>query len=1054
MRVAGWEEGNRVGGKRGQGVVQEEGVSRCQGTGAGLWQGGIVSGGALSFKDLLDDQPIPSSFLHPPPAPSVSSAILPSTPSFQLSTDSSSLRPSSVFRHVHPTHSSTLVGKCTLDHHTPGHPEATTHPSSRCNSLVPFPQDSSQSLSFLEPLVQGTSASEIQQPIVVENEQTEQTLDHLQLFPRQTFASKVRQPLVLGTSPSSFVPLAFTTIPQSQFPSALSGLHHPKPEPEVIKNCQSERGNWSFLDLVNRKEDGDEDETKNKEGKTKEDVKGKDKEVFQYPFDKLASVHKNALRSKNAESASSRIKLQDLPKLTSFYPDIPELTPICSSLKLPHVRTPTSQKSSRQGNPETRSVSPKSSQVTQDSSPNTPKNWLRGHNNNSNNKGYQHHHHQHQQHQQHQLDPISSLIAATTTNTDTSTTTTLRDILDYYNTNTTFLTQPRDLQCPKIKEGTTPPPPEESNSNRASLEYITSQTGWYQDNWSAMVYYANMQYLNQCSSVHGVALDDGVTYMVQWLMDNYETAEGVSLPRSTLYNHYLRHCADNKLDPVNAASFGKLIRSVFLGLRTRRLGTRGNSKYHYYGIRIKPTSPLINVNDDGSPITIRSSSGHLKKSGQQAATQQTAQQTQQTTQQTQQNQGKVTSSGQKNADTHYDSHTQVPAEASPQTLQNQQYLGDVSTAIPQYEEIDYGSSPMPTGVTCAHLDTFTTLYKEHSETILEAVFNLQFTTVEALWKRFWLMNNNNSVSAVSGKSSSSEISDDDEGDLASLLPSSVLQALLRSPPVMGYVRNFDYKFYQNLVDVLIPDVLRSIPSSLTQAIRNFAKSLESWLYNAMLGCPQELVNIKVTAVASLAQTLRRYTSLNHLAQAARAVLQNSTQISQMLADLNRVDFHNVQEQASWVCQCDVGMVDRLEEDFKATLQQQNSLEQWADWLRTVVTRVLRPHEGKADFPKHARQFLLKWSFYSSMVIRDLTLRSAASFGSFHLIRLLYDEYMFYLVEHKVATSLRLTPIAVISQGYNNRGSDPTSYYNGDTVSNHRQDEAILPTFKRLKYETS
>ena len=61
---------------------------------------------------------------------------------------------------------------------------------------------------------------------------------------------------------------------------------------------------------------------------------------------------------------------------------------------------------------------------------------------------------------------------------------------------------------------------------------------------------------------------------VQWLMDNYETAEGVSLPRSTLYNHYLRHCADHKLDPVNAASFGKLIRNVFLGLRTRRLGTR------------------------------------------------------------------------------------------------------------------------------------------------------------------------------------------------------------------------------------------------------------------------------------------------------------------------------------------------------------------------------------------------------------------------------------------------------------------------------------------------
>lgn len=56
-----------------------------------------------------------------------------------------------------------------------------------------------------------------------------------------------------------------------------------------------------------------------------------------------------------------------------------------------------------------------------------------------------------------------------------------------------------------------------------------------------------------------------------------------------------RHCNENKLEPVNAASFGKLIRSVFHGLRTRRLGTRGNSKYHYYGIRIKPDSPLNRV---------------------------------------------------------------------------------------------------------------------------------------------------------------------------------------------------------------------------------------------------------------------------------------------------------------------------------------------------------------------------------------------------------------------------------------------------------------------------
>ncbi len=67
---------------------------------------------------------------------------------------------------------------------------------------------------------------------------------------------------------------------------------------------------------------------------------------------------------------------------------------------------------------------------------------------------------------------------------------------------------------------------------------------------------------------------------VQWLLDNYETAEGVSLPRSTLYCHYLLHCQEQKLEPVNAASFGKLIRSVFMGLRTRRLGTRWEKSGH------------------------------------------------------------------------------------------------------------------------------------------------------------------------------------------------------------------------------------------------------------------------------------------------------------------------------------------------------------------------------------------------------------------------------------------------------------------------------------------
>lgn len=89
------------------------------------------------------------------------------------------------------------------------------------------------------------------------------------------------------------------------------------------------------------------------------------------------------------------------------------------------------------------------------------------------------------------------------------------------------------------------------------------------------------------------------------LQQNYEVAEGVCIPRNTLYLHYVDFCARNAMQPVNAASFGKarlsgaggsarylfhftqIIRQQFPQLTTRRLGTRGQSRYHYYGIAVR-----------------------------------------------------------------------------------------------------------------------------------------------------------------------------------------------------------------------------------------------------------------------------------------------------------------------------------------------------------------------------------------------------------------------------------------------------------------------------------
>ncbi|XP_022071265.1 MHC class II regulatory factor RFX1a isoform X2 [Acanthochromis polyacanthus] len=511
---------------------------------------------------------------------------------------------------------------------------------------------------------------------------------------------------------------------------------------------------------------------------------------------------------------------------------------------------------------------------------------------------------------------------------------------------------------------------------------------------------------------------------VQWLLDNYETAEGVSLPRSTLYCHYLLHCQEQKLEPVNAASFGKLIRSVFMGLRTRRLGTRGNSKYHYYGLRIKAGSSLLRLMEDQQHLAMRqqpfSQKQRLKPVHKVEGM----------------TNGTAAGAGQQQQQQQGSGHVDI----STQVQQYQQFL-DASRALPNFPDIDLQGKSLPEGIELEHIKSFQLLYREHCEAILDVMVNLQFTLVETLWKTFWRFSQSQAGDATLAVHDESE----------KRLPKSCLVLLCKYDPVLRWSRDCDNSLYQTLVEILIPDVLRPIPSALTQAIRNFAKSLESWLTNAMMNIPEEMVRIKVTSANAFAQTLRRYTSLNHLAQAARAVLQNTAQINQMLSDLNRVDFANVQEQASWVCRCEDRVVQRLEQDFKLTLQQQNSLEQWAAWLDGVVSQVLKPYQHSPAFPKAAKLFLLKWSFYSSMVIRDLTLRSAASFGSFHLIRLLYDEYMYYLIEHRVAQAKGETPIAVMGEfaslgrGLNQLDPDKEEEEEEEEESDEEGQELTLPS---------
>ncbi|KAH9515974.1 DNA-binding protein rfx6 [Dermatophagoides farinae] len=93
----------------------------------------------------------------------------------------------------------------------------------------------------------------------------------------------------------------------------------------------------------------------------------------------------------------------------------------------------------------------------------------------------------------------------------------------------------------------------------------------------------------------------------EWLHHTFQFRPGVSISRSLIYETYLIFCQQHNFIPVCKATFGKLVRNRFPGVKSKRLGARGQSKYHYYNINFKENSKingtLLNSNENSKTYT-------------------------------------------------------------------------------------------------------------------------------------------------------------------------------------------------------------------------------------------------------------------------------------------------------------------------------------------------------------------------------------------------------------------------------------------------------------------
>lgn len=94
--------------------------------------------------------------------------------------------------------------------------------------------------------------------------------------------------------------------------------------------------------------------------------------------------------------------------------------------------------------------------------------------------------------------------------------------------------------------------------------------------------------------------------MVKWIKTHYVQRQDSLLPKREVYEDYLKVCRYIGFECTTAPAFGKLVRSAFPGIGSRRLGQRGSSQHYYQNLaRVNPDISILDL--DHSMLTLNAS---------------------------------------------------------------------------------------------------------------------------------------------------------------------------------------------------------------------------------------------------------------------------------------------------------------------------------------------------------------------------------------------------------------------------------------------------------------
>ncbi|KAM5532305.1 hypothetical protein V8D89_014063 [Ganoderma adspersum] len=520
-------------------------------------------------------------------------------------------------------------------------------------------------------------------------------------------------------------------------------------------------------------------------------------------------------------------------------------------------------------------------------------------------------------------------------------------------------------------------------------------------------------------------------FVQAWLTANYSPYPDGNVPRQGLYFSYRRVCDQYGIPHINTATLGKAIRLCFPTIKTRRLGVRGNSKYHYCGIR-----PATSAEAEFLQDYIRKSNNNAAQQAVNAARMPNDQGdggrggSDEDDEDESEGPGSGTaskrnslnlSSGGAKAPIFADEKTptaasllsqaqatQRPTSAFPVQAPIRRHTGQeglqvsqpspsgsVSASMammsggsgtsvrqmPNFPSIDEAvgaNSTTPQSIAAREVWTW---FQDHLDALLESVRSFRFDQFEMHLRSFW--------SSLTGAH----------------------REVVHAPAVAGLMAKADAIVYDEILEMLRSQMLSPIaPASLT-GLRQLADKMEKILLVALDSYGNTFVEPKVELGARFGHLVLRFLDIYQVTQALNTVLTNQKQLMEMRRSWQKIDFESVRNQSALVCNCrHEDLVQLLEHEFVQVLEglskSQDPVRDVMAWADKCCEHLMGGRGGGVEerTTMSSRSVLIRWGYVTSQVMRDLTIRSDPAFGAFQILKLFLDDWIALNVLRNVALS--------------------------------------------------